>query len=351
MGGCRWGGGHHSIDFNDVVSVENLFRAWRAFSKGKRSKRDVTLFELHLEDNIFALHQRLVSGAWKPEPYKVFFVQDPKLRKIHKASVADRVLYQAVYQALYPIFDRHFIFDSYASRNFKGTHRGVDRFEVFARKVTRNYRRPGFVLKCDIRKFFDSIDHTILLRLLVRKITDPKLLNLLEKILRSFETVAGKGLPLGNVTSQILANIYLNELDQFIKHKLKAHHYIRYCDDFVILFDDEKRLEELLRYIVVVLREQLLLELHPNKVTIRKISQGTDFLGYVSLPYYRVLRTKTKNRMYTKIIENIGMVRRGRVTKEHFSSAFASYRGVLSHCKNKKILDQIQRLVGEICSK
>jgi retron-type reverse transcriptase len=202
-----------------------------------------------LEDNLFFLHRRLVSGEWKPEPYKVFFVQDPKLRRIHKASVADRVLYQAVYQALYPIFDRHFIHDSYASRDLKGTHRGVERFEVFARSVTQNYRRPAFVLKCDIRKFFDSIDHGVLSQLIRHKISDTRFLALLGKIIDSFETTQGRGLPLGNVTSQIFANIYLNELDQFVKHLLKARHYIRYCDDFVILSCDKSRLEEIVRYI------------------------------------------------------------------------------------------------------
>ncbi len=133
------GGGRHRIDFYDVISVENLFRAWKRFRKRKRSKKDVVRFELHLEDNIFRLHEELKIGIWKPDPYVEFYVQDPKLRKIHKASVRDRVLYQAVYSALYLIFDRHFIHDSYSSRDSKGTHGGVKRFEEFARKVTGNY--------------------------------------------------------------------------------------------------------------------------------------------------------------------------------------------------------------------
>ncbi|TAK57617.1 hypothetical protein EPO17_01545, partial [Patescibacteria group bacterium] len=337
-----------SIDFCDVISVENLFIAWRVFSKGKRSKRDVTLFELNLEDNLFSLHRRLVSGEWRPEPYKVFFVQDPKLRRIHKATVADRVLYQAVYQALYPIFDKHFIHDSYASRNFKGTHRGVVRFEIFARKVTENYRRPAFVLKCDIRKFFDSIDHVVLSQLIGQKISDVKFLALLNKIIGSFETTPGRGLPLGNVTSQIFANIYLNELDQFIKHILKERYYIRYCDDFVILSHDKGRLEEIVRYIVLFLREELKLELHPKKVTIQKVSHGTDFLGYVSLPRYRILRTKTKNRMYGKIVEMVEMVKSGKMEKNRFENSLASYTGILSHCKGRKILLQVNKIIKGI---
>ncbi len=319
--------------------------AWRRFSKGKRSKKDVALFELHLEDNIFLLHQKLVSDEWKPDPYKIFFVQDPKLRRIHKASVADRVLYQAMYQVVYQIFDKHFIYDSYASRNFKGTHRGVKRFQTFAGKVSGNHRRPAFVLKCDIRRFFDSVDHTILLRLIEQRISDKELLRLLENIIGSFETIHGKGLPLGNVTSQILANIYLNELDQFVKHTLKARYYIRYCDDFVILSADVSKLKEFVQYIVQFLDERLKLKLHPNKVTIRKISQGTDFLGYVSLPNYCVLRTKTKNRMYKKIKVMAGMVRAGKMEKVYFKNSLASYTGMLKHCKGEKILDKIERII------
>ncbi|MDO8564552.1 MAG: reverse transcriptase/maturase family protein [bacterium] len=254
-------------------------------------------FELHLEEELFGLHRGLASGVWRPEPYAVFYVQDPKLRKIHKASVRDRVLYQAVYRKLYAVFDRGFIHDSYASRNRKGTHRGVERFAEFARKLTANYSKRGFALKCDIRKFFDGIDHEVLLALLARQISDPKLFYLIRIIIGSFETAPGKGLPLGNVTSQLFANVYLNELDQFVKHQLKAKYYIRYCDDFVILDASRERLEAHIATLRDFLSNTLLLLLHPRKVEIRKITSGVDFLGYVSLPHYRVLRTKTKRRM------------------------------------------------------
>lgn len=344
------GGGRHSIDFDDVISVENLFRAWRRFSKGKCSKKDVTLFELNLEDNIFALHEKLVLGEWKPDPYKVFFVQDPKLRRIHKASVGDRVLYQAVYQAIYQIFDKDFIYDSYSSRNFKGTHRGVNRFETFARKATENYRRLAFVLKCDIRKFFDSIDHRVLLDIIRQKVSDQKLLELICKIISSFETAPKKGLPLGNVTSQIFANVYLNEFDQFVKHTLKVRYYIRYCDDFVLLAESSQELDGWVLLISQFLQEKLFLTLHPNKVTIRKILQGTDFLGYVSLPYYRVLRTRTKNRVYMKIREMVAVVKLGKIKKEQIDNSLASYLGMVGHCCGQKILLEIGRLMKSLNS-
>src|SRR3989344_1687994 len=155
------GGGHTSLNFYDVICVENLIKAWQEFRKGKRSKNEVAAFELNLENNIFELHDMLVSDKWIPNPYKKFLTHDPKLRTIHKASIRDRVLYQAIYQKLYQTFDPTFIFHSYSSRNTKGTHAGIISFEKYIRKVTQNYRKPAHVLKCDVRKFFDSINHNI----------------------------------------------------------------------------------------------------------------------------------------------------------------------------------------------
>ncbi len=339
------GGGLHSIDFCDVISVENLFLAWRKFRRGKRSKKDVAEFELNLEDNIFRLHGELVAGTWKPDPYVEFYVQDPKLRKIHKASVRDRVLHQAMYATLYQIFDKYFIHDSYSSRDFKGTHRGVQRFEEFSRKITQNYTRPGFALKCDIRKFFDSIDHEVLIYILKRKIHDEKLLGLIIQIVKSFSVINSKGLPLGNVTSQILANIYFNEFDQYIKHTLKMSYYIRYCDDFVLLHDSMQYLENAIPKMSIFLHERLRLELHPRKVIMKKIHHGVDFLGYVSLPYYRVLRTRTKNRMIKKIKKIVELKKSKAVSLDTFKQTLISYAGMLSHCKSNKLKKHIKESI------
>ena len=315
----------HICNFYCVISVDNLFSAWKKFRKGKRAKKDVAEFELNLEDNIFRLHHDLVSGCWKPDPYQVFYVHDPKLRRIHKASVRDRILYQAIYQAVYQIFDPSFIYDSYSSRNAKGTHRGVKRFDCFARKATSNYTGNAFVLKCDIKKFFDSINHRILLNLIHKRCSNNDIFNLIEKIVSSSENMSGKGLPLGNVTSQIFSNIYLNELDQFAKHILKARYYIRYCDDFVFIDESYEQLIGYIEKLSNFLKDKLALELHPKKIIIRKMIQGIDFLGYVSLPHYRVLRTTTKHRMLKKIsTENK-----------------ASYFGMLTHCKSLKIKNKL----------
>jgi len=205
-------------------------------------KADVLEFKLRLEDNIFELHQELKNRTYEHSDYTAFNVCDPKLRKIHKANVKDRILHHAVFRILYPIFDKSFIFDSYSCRIGKGTHRAVKRLENFCRKSNRNNRKNIFALKCDIKKFFDSVKQDILLNLIEGKIIDNDAIWLIEKIIRSFPS----GLPLGNVTSQIFANIYLNELDQFIKHKLKIKYYLRYCDDFIILSESRDYLSDLI---------------------------------------------------------------------------------------------------------
>jgi len=335
-------GGGHICHFDDVISVENLLKAWREFSKGKRSKQDVIRFELKLEENLFDLHRFLKEENWKPDPYQIFFVRDPKLREIHKASVRDRVLYQAIYRILYPIFDSSFIFHSYSSRKEKGTHLGVKNFSKFSRKISKNWKIVGYSLKCDIRKFFDSINHEILLNLIRKKVSDEKLLKLLEKIIFSFEKTASRGLPLGNVTSQLFSNIYLNELDQFVKKSLKARYYLRYCDDFVILNQSADELKFCLEKVRAFCIENLLLELHPRKIEIRKLHLGIDFLGYVSLSNYTILRTRTKNRMLGRLSDLKIDFKNGKIEENKIKSVVSSYLGLLKHCNSYKIRKEIR---------
>lgn len=320
-----------------------MFLAWQEFSDGKLKKTDVLQFKAHLEDNIFQLYRELQSKTYQHSHYTAFTVCDPKLRRIHKATVKDRVLHHAIFRVLYPIFDQNFIFDSYSCRVEKGTHRAVLRLESFCRKAKGNFvskkdtkcLQSGniFALKCDVRKFFDSIDQDILLEFIKRKIDDVEALWLIEKIIKSFS----KGLPLGNVTSQIFANIYLNELDQFVKHNLREKYYLRYCDDFIILGTDEKHLRDLIPAIDAFLQEKLELNLHPNKVTIRKYRQGIDFLGYVVLSHYKVLRTKTKKRMTRKLSEKHKQLQSRIISQEKFDQSVQSYLGMLKHCAGWKI--------------
>lgn len=177
--------------FNKIISLENLFAAWREFRRGKRGKTDVQNFERQLEDNIFSLRRELVNGTYRHGPYEQFNIFDPKFRVIHKAAVRDRLVHHAVYRVLNPFFERSFIFDSYSCRIGKGTHKAVDRLDNFVRKASRNYTRPCWALKCDIEKFFASVDHEILFKIIARRIACPGALWLLREIIKSYPNGGG----------------------------------------------------------------------------------------------------------------------------------------------------------------
>lgn len=308
--------------FHDIISLENLLVAWREFRRGKRGKPDVKAFELHLLDNLGSLHDDLAAKTYRHGGYRDFFISDPKPRHIHKASVRDRVLHHAIYHTLYPFFDRTFIATSFSCRTGKGTHKASNCFRDYARRASRNYRWTCWALKMDIKKFFASIDQIVLAGILAQYIPDRDILWLLEKVVGSFQSTGpGKGLPLGNLTSQLLVNIYMNEFDQFVKHRLKAKHYIRYADDFVLLSPDKTWLEAQVPRIEKFLQDVLCLSLHPDKVYIRSLASGVDFLGWVHFLRHRVLRAATARRM------------RKRISGHPTPETVQSYLGLLSHGK------------------
>ena len=306
-------------DYNYIISLENLLGAWREFLRGKRSRKDVQSFSLRLIENIYDLHSDLLNNQYYHGRYEAFRINDPKPRNIHKSQVRDRLLHHAVYRQLYPFFDRIFITDSFSCRINKATYKAIKKFRKFYLKESLNDTRTCWVLKCDIRKFFENINHQVILDILGQYIFDQRVINLLKNIIYSFSSAPGRGLPLGNLTSQLLVNIYMNEFDQYVKHKLKAKYYIRYADDFVVLSHDKSLLEELLPKIGDYLKEELKLDLHPDKISIKTIFSGVDFLGWVHFPDHRILRSATKNRM----IRNLE-VNKSRETK-------ASYLGLLKH--------------------
>jgi retron-type reverse transcriptase len=343
-GSKRWRGGgsarriQFAHNYEDIISIENLLAAWKEFVRGKRKKKDVQEFQHSLMDNILKLHRELNAGTYKHGGYQAFKISDPKPRDIHKASVRDRLVHHAIYRILYPFFDRTFIADSYSCRKGKGTHRAMNRFRQFAYKISRNHTRTCWVLKCDIRKFFASIDQTILIDFVRRYIPDKRIVALIAEVVGSFSCgslTSSKGLPLGNLTSQLLVNIYMNEFDQYVKHKFKVKYYIRYADDFVVLSRDREWLRSILRYIAMFLRERLKLELHPDKVSIQTIASGVDFLGWVHFPDHRVLRTATKRRMLRNLADN----------PKHAS--VESYLGLLSHGNTSRLRTKLLR--GIVC--
>src|SRR3989338_9136715 len=226
------------VNFEKIISIENLILAWKEFLHGKRNRKDVQEFQLHFMDNLLFLHKDLKNKAYIHGRYHAFNISDPKPRSINKASVLDRLLHHAIYRILYSYFDSKFIHDSYSCRKEKGTHKAMNRFRDLFRKVSKNNTKTCWVLKCDIKKFFASIDHEILKDILAKHIGDKDILWLLSQVINSFSSnphmsdMWGRGLPLGNLTSQLLVNVYMNEFDQFMKRELKIKYYIRYADDF-----------------------------------------------------------------------------------------------------------------------
>lgn len=327
--------------FERTFSLESIFAAWQEFKSGKERKLDVQRFSLNCEDSLFALHSRLLVRQYCHSVYTSFYIHDPKLRSIHKACVADRVVHHAIIQAIEDLFEKTFIFDSYSSRKDKGTHRAVKRLQKFIWKLSQNNTKTVWVLKCDVKKFFDSVDHGILLQLVRQKVHDPHLMKVITDIINSFHRTNGKGIPLGNVTSQLFSNVYLNELDHYMKRVLQVKHYIRYADDFILLSRDRQPLANLIPIIEQFLSDRLQLQLHHTKTILRKSHQGIDFLGYIVFPHHIVLRTKTKQRMFRKMTLKKQLLDTGIISQESFDQALQSYLGILKHCRGRGISKEI----------
>ena len=308
-------------------------------------------FEWQLEQNLFALHRDLKYKHYQHGAYSSFYVRDPKQRHIHKALVRDRIVHHALTRVLTWIFEPTFIHTSFSCRVGRGTHKGVEWLGRAVRTVSRNYTQPCFVFKCDIRKFFDSINQQILIEIIERKVKDTDALWLVREVATSFsvpyerERESKTGVPIGNLTSQLFANIYMNELDQFVKHGLAVKYYSRYTDDFVIVANDKIYLERLLPAISSFLSNQLKLTLHPQKVSILPIDRGADFLGYVTLPHHRVLRTKTKQRMWKKLKQKVLQCKAGLISPESLERTLASYLGVLSHANAYHLVQELKNQV------
>ncbi len=322
--------------YSEIVTISNLLLAWEEFLVGKKKRRDVIIFQGRLMNNIFNLYNHLKEKNYCHSDYQAFKISDPKPRNIHKAMVRDRLLHHLLYQETYQYFDQQFIYDSYSCRLNKGTHRAISRLAEFKDKVSENNYKTVWVLKCDIKKFFASSNHKILKNILVKYIEDRDLLWLFGQVIDSFNTPGkiGIGLPLGNLTSQLLVNIYMNEFDQFVKRTLKIKYYIRYADDFLFLKNDKEELISLRAKLEIFLNEHLYLTLHPNKTFLKTVASGVDFLGWVQFSEHKTLRTITKRRMFKKIKQN------------NKSATKASYLAMLKHGNAHK-LTKAANLVNE----
>lgn len=308
--------------YDKLCSYDNLFLAFRKARKNKTARWYVKEFEKDLERNLMILENELRTIKYNPSRMKTFVIHNPKTRVINASHFRDRVVHHAVCNVIEPIFEKSFIYDSYASRKGKGTHAAIKRFDIFKRQVSRNglpVRNAkdnnmvvGFVLKADIRHYFDTVNHEILLAILRKKIDDEKVIWLVKTILNNHKTKEqGKGMPIGNLTSQFFANVYLNELDYFVKHELRTKFYIRYLDDFVILHNDRSKLDEWKEQINEFLCTQLKLELHPEKSKIYPLYRGITFLGFRIFYYYKLLK-KSNIKSIHKRLDKFKQEYRGR---------------------------------------
>jgi len=343
-----------------MFTYKQLFNCYLKCRKNKRNTINQLSFEVNAEQNLLRLEEDLNSQTYQPARSICFVVDKPKLREIFAADFRDRIVHHVLVEHLESIAEPKFIYDSYACRKGKGTHRAVKRLQSFTRSITENNYRKAYFLQLDIRSFFFSINKNILFDL-VKKYTQDKDMLWLTKVIiyndctknavikndiglfksiPAHKTLFGqdknKGLPIGNLSSQFFANLYLNELDQVVKHTLKCKYYLRYMDDLLILHQDRKVLEKWANDIEVFVKEKLDLALNKNKTAIRPISNGIDYLGYIVRPFYILVRRRVVNSLKSRI-------KAGTLDKK----AYASYLGHLKHANAYRLGQHIETIIKE----
>lgn len=338
--------------FQRIVSFPNLLQAARLASRGKRLRPNVAAFSLDLESQLHQLQEELVSRRYRPGPYRTFLIHDKKPRFISAAPFRDRVVHHALCQVIEPIFDRSFLYDSYACRKGKGTHAAVDRASSYA-------RRFRYVLKCDVEQYFPSIDHAILLDLIGKRIWDEGALWLTGTILEGsnpqpealryfprddlfapFER--RRGIPIGNQTSQFFANIYLDELDHYVKETLRVPGYVRYVDDLLLFDQDKRRLHEV-HAIIGDFLARLRLRLHPRKCFVAPVNSGFTFLGYRLFPSHRRLDADNVRRFKRRLRQYRQAVAGGCMTEGQRRDCIRSW---VAHARHADTVRLRTRIVG-----
>ena len=318
--------------YSQIISKENLYRSTHMASRHRRYRDTTADFNFHLEEEIGRLHDELVKKTYRHGKYRLFTIHDPKEREIAAAPFRDRVVHHAVHDVVEPFIDKTFIYDSYACRNGKGTHKAVGRAQGFL-------KTNKFCFHGDIKKYFPSIDHNILKQIIVAKIMDKDLLWLVDEIIDSARQLkvavgnlqfADKGLPIGNLTSQFFANLYLNELDYFVKFQLRCRYYVRYMDDFLIFDNDRKALIDIKEKVRDFLKNKLALELHPGKSQIYDTEKGIKFLGFRLYKNYRRLATDNVRRFKKRIKRFDYLFENGKISADKISD---SVRCWVAHSK------------------
>lgn len=326
-----------------MAEYGNIQIAYNKARKCKRYRKDVLIFTKDKEENLERVRCELVSLSYQPGAYRYFKVYEPKERQIMALPFYDRVVQHAVNNVLEPIFNRRFIYHSYACRKEKGMHAASTVLKSWLFSWEKyNPEKPLYAIKADVHHYFQSIDHATLKAEIRRIIKDKGALALIDRIIdHNGNLPEGIGIPVGNLTSQLFANIYLNKLDQFIKHTLGADKYVRYMDDFIILSPDKERLREWLAQIEGFLRRELKLELNP-KTTILSAKNGIDFVGYKHRATHKKLRPISVKRMKRKIRH----YQSGKITKEQLQKSLSSFAGHASHADSYHLQKKIAALVA-----
>ena len=334
--------------FAKIIALENLLEAYYLSQKDNRYKLSTIKFDFHLEKNLGKLRWLLTNGYYWPLAYHYFIYCDSKKRNIAAPDFRDRVVQRALVGQIEPLFEKGFIYDSYACRKNKGTHFGGKRLKKFlqAARSINGKNKKIYVFRSDIQKYFPSISWDILFRLIRKKISNPFVLELIRRLIvfhrvlrpnkislelfnQSISLKKRRGLPIGNLTSQLFANIYLNELDHFVKEKLKVRWYGRYMDDFFIISNDKEKLKTYRKKIERFLWRNLRLKLHKNKTVIQNASQGVPFVGYRIFYDHILVRQKTLIRMSRKYKTRKKQLEKGLITQKDFQSCKASLSGHL----------------------
>ncbi len=324
--------------YENIYSFENIYLAYIKARKSKRYREDVLEFTDNLEANLITIQNELIWKMYSPGRYREFVVYEPKRRIIQAPSFKDRVVHHALCNVIEPVFDKRFIYDSYACRKGKGTHAGVERTIYFLRKLAESSPRT-YCLKADISSYFPSIEHTVLKMLVRKKISCKDTLWLVDVII---DGGSDKGIPIGALTSQLFANIYLNELDKFVKHDLRVEHYARYVDDFIILDHNKQRLWEYLNEIKEFLEDRLRLALN-HKTGIFPASRGIDFLGYRIWADKLLLRKTNIQRNKRRLRKLESLHKEGVIAFSKLRSSVASWQGQCGYSKSYTIMRDVIR--------
>lgn len=338
--------------YDSIYAFDNLLLAAKNAQKGKRFQENVATFNFNLEKEILQLQEELKTQTYQPRLYTTFWITDPKARMISAAPYRDRVVHHALCNITAPLFEKTFIFDSYANRTGKGTHAAIERYQHFAKQYK-------YVLKSDIKKFFPSIDHTLLKGVFRWKIKCPKTLWLMDTILDNSNpqeehapyfqgddlftpSERRRGLPIGNLTSQWWGNMYLNSFDHFMTETLKVGAYIRYVDDFVIFDNDKARLHAINAEMTGYL-SQLRLVPHPNKTQIHRVADGVPFLGFKVTPQYRVIQKEKTKRYFRFIGKKLEMRRLKQLTPQDLENGLNAWLGHVRFGQNERLEKRVFR--------